>query len=1027
MIYSTRLFFLFLLLFIIQSIRGQQYFGAAKKKTEKFLFFDKSGNQYNLNDLRVDRVNDPRTKSINTISTTSCNAGYYNLYFETGSGMEGSTSIEIARRNVICQLFSDLSTFINSPLTSSGSKVNIWVRDIANMGVSTPSINPTLGVGSQFYCVPNIQFISGIADNMIYQTILSGKDAYTNVAPPLYTGTSNGGNYYHGALAFNFLNPSFSFHTNLSLQNPTNDYDLYSVALHEIMHALGFGSLIDQNGQSKFGSIFPYYSRYDQSLKTQANVPLIVNTTTLCSMYNYTFNPILSASILQPGFTSTSSCTPDSTICGSAINYDGSVTQPVYTPDCFSSGSTLSHFEDQCQVPASFTVTPSNNKYFVMSNAYKPGPVYMKRYLKPEERSVLCDLGYNVNTTFGLSSNLNYFNYGGSACSGIQVAGINDGITSSGSYTYLTGLNTPIILTGLLGNDFNASVFECLEVIDGTGTLSTSSGTIATYTPASYGAHLLRYVPVSTLGNRGNITYVFVFVTNGTCTPSSCDLINNGGFEFGVNCGQLWLDTPLPLMDCWYKFNDQTPDFFVRGCIPNIAAFTVPTTYTPSIDTWNNVPNNNFLGLAAGYGGYSDGVIGQLSSGIQPGASYQLNFVARTTDFFSNVNSSCYVMFAGSNNLSVPFGSPLNSLPIGQIELNRTFIPANNQWNFFSTIITNTTTTIFNYLTVLNPAFVNTLVPICDFLIDDVSLKQINSLSTFTVPSSLCPNQIIPDLSIYAPSPGGNFTGTGVTYSLGLYSFKVPSPGVYNIYYSYGSCLNMSIATVTVGGPIVSINGSSFICKGDTVSLNASGADTYTWNTGSNSSSILISPSTTTNYSVIGTNTITGCTNVANITLTVDPIPLIISTSSLICSGQSATLSAGGANVYYWDNGATTSSIVTTPTITTTYTLTGTTLKNCPFTVFFTQSVTCIGIEDYNSSEIFFNIHPNPVSNNLYIESKEMFKDGTDIEITNTLGQTVLKSLYKNEIDVSQLSNGYYVLKIISPTKQHFYSKFVKQ
>ncbi len=89
------------------------------------------------------------------------------------------------------------------------------------------------------------------------------------------------------------------------------------------------------------------------------------------------------------------------------------MTQKVYTPDCYEKGSSLSHFEDECDLPASipptFTLVPpaSNNQYFVMANSIVPGPYdaavnpgAMKRYPTPEERQVLCDIGYNVNTYF---------------------------------------------------------------------------------------------------------------------------------------------------------------------------------------------------------------------------------------------------------------------------------------------------------------------------------------------------------------------------------------------------------------------------------------------------------------------------------------------------------------------------------------------------------------------------------------------------------------------------------------------------
>jgi len=149
---------------------------------------DQNGRTYGLSELLISRptrsllfgndsVNEPQT----ALTFTSCNTGYFKLYFETGCGMEGNTPQEISRRDVLCQVFSDLSQFIISPLSSNGGKVNILVRSINNMGISAPSVSGTLGLGTTFFSIPAVQNIGGIADNMTWQTIVSGQDSYINI------------------------------------------------------------------------------------------------------------------------------------------------------------------------------------------------------------------------------------------------------------------------------------------------------------------------------------------------------------------------------------------------------------------------------------------------------------------------------------------------------------------------------------------------------------------------------------------------------------------------------------------------------------------------------------------------------------------------------------------------------------------------------------------------------------------------------------------------------------------------------
>jgi len=392
--------------------------------------YDRYGNKYELKDLLVntDRL------SVNGSTLISCSStSYFNLYFETGSGMEDATNPDhIARRAVVCKVFEDLSNFINSPLSSNGNKVNIWVRNINNV-VTAP--NGVIGLASGFYNLPSSASIGGIADNEIWKTIHTGTDSYLNSTIPLTVlGGSNNqsGFFYHGLIAFNFNtnnSPIINFNTNLSLSTiPTGQFDLYSALLHEVTHALGFASLIDQNGNSVFGPNYKYYSRYDQLLKTNDLSQFIISSTGCSTMYDLGFNSNLNISVLQPN---TSNCLNNFTNCNNAIRFAGTSNVPVYTPNCFSSLSSLSHFEDT-HFPTCNTTNPTfgNDNYFLMCNSGNSG--MMRRFLRPEERNALCDIGYNVKTTFGSSTvritptTFGPFNYGGTACNGISVAGIND-------------------------------------------------------------------------------------------------------------------------------------------------------------------------------------------------------------------------------------------------------------------------------------------------------------------------------------------------------------------------------------------------------------------------------------------------------------------------------------------------------------------------------------------------------------------------------------------------------------------------
>lgn len=71
--------------------------------------------------------------------------------------------------------------------------------------------------------------------------------------------------------------------------------------------------------------------------------------------------------------------------------------------------------------------------------------------------------------------------------------------------------------------------------------------------------------------------------------------------------------------------------------------------------------------------------------------------------------------------------------------------------------------------------------------------------------------------------------------------------------------------------------------------------------------------------------------------------------------------------------------------------------------------------------------YPNPTSNNLFFESDENNLRNSKIEITNYLGQTVLRSEFKNQIDVSELASGFYTLLLKDNSGSVITKKFVKE
>lgn len=95
------------------------------------------------------------------------------------------------------------------------------------------------------------------------------------------------------------------------------------------------------------------------------------------------------------------------------------------------------------------------------------------------------------------------------------------------------------------------------------------------------------------------------------------------------------------------------------------------------------------------------------------------------------------------------------------------------------------------------------------------------------------------------------------------------------------------------------------ICAGANVVINASGATTYTWSTGSNAASLVDSPIQTTDYTVVGTNGITGCQASSSIRINVKQSPniTVFAFPPVVCVGQPVSLMANGASFYSWNTG----------------------------------------------------------------------------------------------------------------------------
>lgn len=256
---------------------------------------------------------------------------------------------------------------------------------------------------------------------------------------------------------------------------------------------------------------------------------------------------------------------------------------------------------------------------------------------------------------------------------------------------------------------------------------------------------------------------------------------------------------------------------------------------------------------------------------------------------------------------------------------------------------------------------------------------------------------------------------------------------------SAAGCTNTAVRSVTVN-PLPIVNTSvtnSVICAGQSTTLTASGASTYTWNPGGiTGSPIVVNPTSTTVYTVTGRNA-NGCSNTATRAVTVNPLPTInaSSSSSLICTGQTATLNATGAVTYTWNpGGATGASTAVSPTVNTTYSVSGTGSNGCNNTAMYTLSVSaCTGIEQIVNAG-GYTIFPNPTTGKLNIQFNVNSQTVINAEVVDALGKVVLKQTLNfnagentQSINMASLSNGLYFINLKNTENKSQTIRIVKE
>lgn len=332
----------------------------------------------------------------------------------------------------------------------------------------------------------------------------------------------------------------------------------------------------------------------------------------------------------------------------------------------------------------------------------------------------------------------------------------------------------------------------------------------------------------------------------------------------------------------------------------------------------------------------------------------------------------------------------------------------------------------------------NTITPNSNTTISVIGTSSAGCVSSNTAISNIFVNPT-PTITVNSGTicAGSNFVITpsgAITYTIqgGNATVTPASSTNYTVNgTSAGGCLAQSAATSSVtvnANPTVSVNNGT-ICMGSSFVITPSGASTYTIEGGN----ATVTPNTTTSYTVSGISA-QGClsqnTATSNVVVNPNSTVSVVTTNTMLCIGETATLFVSGVLTQTWNTQANTASIVISPTATTIYTVVGNDNNNCQNANTFTQVVdACTGIAKVLSptAGLDFDLFPNPSSGLVTLRLNQT--ENISLRVVSILGQEVYTQHNLSEIQIVDLKvnpRGIYFIQLLSQEKVIASKKLVK-
>ncbi|MGV3613673.1 MAG: choice-of-anchor I family protein [Fluviicola sp.] len=229
---------------------------------------------------------------------------------------------------------------------------------------------------------------------------------------------------------------------------------------------------------------------------------------------------------------------------------------------------------------------------------------------------------------------------------------------------------------------------------------------------------------------------------------------------------------------------------------------------------------------------------------------------------------------------------------------------------------------------------------------------------------------------------------------------------------AYG-CEDSDTVSVTVNLlPAVDAGANQTVCNGTSITFTATGAPNLVWNNGITNGTAF-NATTPGNYIVTGTDA-NGCIDKDTAVLTLFAVPNIhLGSDMTLCANQfPVNLNGpGGYASYSWSNGATTQN--TTGAQAGAYILTVTNANGCvDKDTVVVNSIPCLGLDENTQFE--YAMYPNPASNAVTVETTAPNSEAVIYGVNGQILVTQQNTTATFTLNVSELADGMYWLKVSS-------------